>query len=188
MKIKLMTFLSLSMLMASCAQDDTLDSTPVQNRNAHTITNETNSIPGTGLTELKFISETTNHPQILYAGESISLENNGSTYRLIMQHDSNLVLYRERPGSLSVLWSSNTVRSQGAPKLIAQNDGNLVIYNNDTSIWHSNSAVTGTVSNPHIKLQLYSRGGYFIPNGFRIKIILGGNNEERKEIAYKDFD
>ncbi|ASW73690.1 hypothetical protein CJF12_04885 [Chryseobacterium piperi] len=187
MKTKLLTFVSLSMLLTSCGQDDTLDNVTVQNGKVQTTENTSKSFPGSGLTTLKFISETTNHPQILNAGESISLENNGVVYRLIMQEDSNLVLYRETPGSYSALWSSNTVRSQGTPKLIAQNDGNLVIYNNNNPLWDSDSAVTGNVSNPHIKLQLYSRTGYLIGNGFRIKIILGGNNEERREITYRDI-
>ncbi|MBT2619605.1 MULTISPECIES: hypothetical protein [Chryseobacterium] len=188
MKIKLLTFVSLSMLLASCGQDDSLDNVTVENGKVQTTANANKSIPGGGLTTLTLISETTNHPQILNAEESISLENNGSIYRLVMQGDSNLVLYREKPGSYTVLWASNTVRNQGTPKLIAQNDGNLVIYNNNNPLWDSNSAVTGNVSNPHIKLQLYSRGGYFIGNGLRIKVILGGNNEERREIVVRDFD
>ncbi|MBK1896495.1 hypothetical protein [Chryseobacterium paridis] len=187
MKIKLLTFVSLSMLLASCGQDDTLDNVTVENGKVKTTENANTSIPGGGLTTLKFISETTSHPQVLNAGESISLENNGVIYRLVMQGDSNLVLYVETPGSYRAVWASNTVRSGGTPRLIAQNDGNLVIYNNNDPLWNSDSAVAGNVSNPHIKLQLYSRTGYLIGSGFRIKVILGGNNEERREITYRDI-
>ncbi|ROI00869.1 hypothetical protein EGI05_02120 [Chryseobacterium daecheongense] len=139
------------------------------------------------LTRYTLLKESTNHPQTLSAGQSISMEYNGSTYRFIMQADNNLVLYRERPGLTNVLWHSNTYRSTGTPSLIVQNDGNMVIYSDGNPLWSSNTAVNYYVANPHVKLQLYSRTGAAIPSGFRIKVILGGNNEERNDIIVEDF-
>lgn len=189
MKIKLLTLLSLPMLLASCAQDDVLDST---NMNAqaekHTTLDKSNTSRGIlDLNRYKLLKESTNHPQVLEAGQSISMEYNGSTYRFIMQTDNNLVLYRERPGLNNVIWHSNTYRSSGTPRLIVQNDGNMVIYRDGNPLWSSNTAVNYHVANPHVKLQLYSRTGAAIESGFRIKVILGGNNEERNDIIVEDF-
>lgn len=184
MKIKLLTFLSLALFLSSCAQDDTLDNVNVENRKVQAA----NEARGISLINLTFIKETTNHPQRLDPGQSIGFTHYNYTYRLEMQGDSNLVLYQDRPGFTRALWSTNTHRDTGTPWLIAQNDGNLVIYNNGNPLWHTNSSVSENVSNPHIKLQLYSKSGAMVPTGIRIKIILGGNNVERKTIAEIDID
>jgi hypothetical protein len=63
----------------------------------------------------------------------------------------------------------------------------MVIYRDGNALWSSNTAVNYYVANPHVKLQLYSRTGAAIPSGFRIKVILGGNNEERNDIIVEDF-
>lgn len=61
-------------------------------------------------------------------------------YTLILQEDSNLVLYRgEEP-----LWASNTMHGEGESSenksLILQSDGNFVLYNADgDAIWASGS-------------------------------------------------
>lgn len=183
-----MTFLSLSMLLTSCAQDETRDEViPTAKQVA---VNGNNTDRFLDLTSVEFIKESgPSHPQVLTVDQSLTLEHLGSVYRLIMQLDNNLVLYRERQGQRTVLWHSNTHRFDvGNPKLIAQTDGNLVIYANNTiPIWNSNTAVNYHVDSPHIKIQLYSRTGAFIPSGYRIKVILGGNNEERKDLIVEDF-
>ncbi|WP_250254215.1 hypothetical protein [Chryseobacterium sp. Marseille-Q3244] len=192
MKTKLMTFLSLSMLLSSCAQDETRDEVMPTAKQVAVNENNTSRI---GLTSVKFIKESGPfHPQALNTEESLTLEHNGSVYRLIMQMDNNLVLYRERQGHRTVLWHSNTHRTDvGGPRLVAQTDGNLVIYSsnsipvNSIPIWSADTTVNYHVDSPHIKIQLYSRTGTFIPSGFRIKVILGGNNEERKDIIVEDF-
>lgn len=188
MKIKLLTLLSLPLLLASCAQDNVLDDVNANVQNEKQITADRNSTSRIlDLTRYKLLKESTNHPQTLNAGQSISMEYGDSTYRFIMQTDNNLVLYRERPGFNTVLWHSNTYRSSGTPTLIVQNDGNMVIYSNGNPLWSSNTAVNYHVANPHVKLQLYSRAGAAIPTGYRIKVILGGNNEERNDIIVEDF-
>lgn len=188
MKFKLLTLLSLPMLLASCAQDDVLDNvnTNLQNEK-HSIAGKNSESRILDLTRYTLLKESTNHPQILEAGQSITMEYGGSTYKFIMQTDNNLVLYRERPGQTNVIWHSNTYRSTGTPRLIVQNDGNMVIYRDGNALWSSNTAVNYYVANPHVKLQLYSRTGAAIPSGFRIKVILGGNNEERNDIIVEDF-
>lgn len=188
MKIKLLTLLSLPVLLASCAQDNDLDNVNMSTQNEkQIIADGKNTSRFLDLTRYTLLKESTNHPQTLSAGQSISMEYNGSTYRFIMQADNNLVLYRERPGLTNVLWHSNTYRSTGTPSLIVQNDGNMVIYSDGNPLWSSNTAVNYYVTNPHVKLQLYSRTGAAIPSGFRIKVILGGNNEERNDIIVEDF-
>ncbi|WP_106915750.1 hypothetical protein [Chryseobacterium aurantiacum] len=188
MKIKLMTFLSLSMLLGSCAQDEILDQNPAVNQSDVQSKNvASREIPP--INSEVFIKETTNHPQKLYAGGSIILSHEQREYRLIMQEDSNLVLYyKDRNGFERPLWATNTDRKSGTPHLIAQGDGNLVVYNNGNPLWSSNTAINGTVSNPHIKVQLFRKRGPFIPSGFRIKVILGGNNEERALITRVDVN
>ncbi|RXM51385.1 MULTISPECIES: hypothetical protein [unclassified Chryseobacterium] len=192
MKTKLITFLSLSMLLASCAQDETRDEVMPTAKQVTVNENNTSRI---SFTKIELIKESGPfHPEALNTEESLKLEHNGSVYRLIMQWDNNLVLYRERQGHKTVLWHSNTHRTDVvSPRLVAQTDGNLVIYSsnsipaNSIPIWSADTTVNYHVNSPHIKMQLCSRTGTFIPSGYRIKVILGGNNEERKEIIVEDF-
>lgn len=192
MKKKLITFLSLSMLLASCAQDETRDEVMPTAKQVTVNENNTSRI---SFTKIELIKESGPfHPEALNTEESLTLEHNGSVYRLIMQWDNNLVLYRERQGHKTVLWHSNTHRIDVvSPRLVAQTDGNLVIYSsnsipaNSIPIWSADTTVNYHVNSPHIKMQLCSRTGAFIPSGYRIKVILGGNNEERKEIIVEDF-
>lgn len=183
MKIKLLTGFAAAILLTSCAPDETFENTNLKNSES-----KTSEIAARGISStVTFITETTNHPQRLDPGQSISLSYNIYTYRLEMQGDSNLVLYQDRPGFTRAIWSTNTHRDSGTPWLIAQNDGNLVIYNDGNPLWHTNSSVSGNVSNPHIKMQLYTRSGGSIPAGIRIKLVLGGNNVERKTFAEVDL-
>ncbi len=102
----------------------------------------------------------------LHPGESLLSGNNH--YKLIMQHDGNLVFYRVVDNV--PLWSTNTwgrngaqafmtqsgpvilyndaviwaldVPSGSAPKLVAQSDGNLVVYTStDVAHWASDTVV-----------------------------------------------
>lgn len=63
-------------------------------------------------------------------------------YLLILQSDSNLVLYSQgRP-----IWASWTV-GKGAIRLVMQTDGNLVLYGNNLhALWNSNTAGRGLSS------------------------------------------
>jgi hypothetical protein len=57
-------------------------------------------------------------------------------FKLILQDDGNLVLYRNDNGQ--PLWSTNT---PGKPvsKAIMQADGNFVLYNSHEPLWASNT-------------------------------------------------
>jgi hypothetical protein len=81
-------------------------------------------------------------------------------YRLVMQSDGNLVLYRA--GQQRALWSTRTDKNPGA-WAIMQSDGNLVVYSDeDRPLWAS-----GTQGHPgaYLVVQddgncvIYSRGG-----------------------------
>jgi hypothetical protein len=59
---------------------------------------------------------------------------------LVLQSDSNLVMYRHGNHGI-VYWKSNTVNS-GATQLILQHDGNLVLYTSGyaKAVWASNTS------------------------------------------------
>ncbi|WP_284462622.1 hypothetical protein [Chryseobacterium sp.] len=187
MKIKLLTFLSLSMLLASCAQDDTLDNVTVKNEAIQTNQNNSEALD-IGFTKVTPIKEVV-YGGILNAGEAINLVNFEDTYQLVMQYDHNLVLYKIRSGHSVALWSSNTRRTDlTTPSvLLAQNDGNMVIYNNNIPIWNTNKTVGYHINDPHMKLQLFKRTGTFIPPGYRIKLVLSGNGQNINDIIEVDF-
>ncbi len=71
--------------------------------------------------------------QMLYRGEALTSSN--GHYKLILQEDGNLVLYRKG----KALWSSGT-NGKNARKLVMQSDGNLVLYGNNGPIWASNTS------------------------------------------------
>ncbi len=188
MKIKLLTFLSLSMLLASCAQDDTLDDVTVKNEAVQTNQNNSEAL-NIGFTKVTLLKEISYHGGILNAGEAITLENSLDTYQLVMQYDHNLVLYKVRSGHPIALWSSNTRRTDltTPSALVAQNDGNMVIYNNNIPIWNTNKTVGYHINDPHMKLQLFKRTGAFIPPGYRIKLVLSGNGQNINDVIEVDF-
>jgi hypothetical protein len=63
-------------------------------------------------------------------------------FTLVMQSDSNLVLYRNGVGAL---WASGTVGT-GAIRAVMQSDGNLVLYTaNNTPVWASNTVGGGSI-------------------------------------------
>lgn len=86
------------------------------------------------------------------------LESQDSTYKLIMQGDGNLVLYRKSDGK--ALWATGT-NGKGAMRAIMQSDGNLVLYTSaNAAVWASN-----TVGNPGSFLQLQTDGNLVIYKG-----------------------
>jgi len=63
------------------------------------------------------------------------LETDDGNYQLLLQLDSNLVLYYQG----QPIWASNTV-GESAAFLVNQNDGNLVLYNSSGKpLWASNT-------------------------------------------------
>lgn len=180
-----MTFLSLSLLLTSCAQDETRDNVISSEKTVSVNENKTSRL---GITTVELLKEV-HHPSVLNAGEAITLEQRDRKYQLIMQSDNNLVLYMTRDGYTSVLWSSNSYTTiRGISQLIAQNDGNMVIYTNGIPTWNTNKTVNFHVNDPHMKLQLFSRKGTFITPGFRMKFVLGGNNQNLNDVFEVDFD
>ncbi|NEM91023.1 hypothetical protein [Galbitalea soli] len=83
---------------------------------------------------------------VLYAGEVLRDQWMMRKYgfRLVMQHDGNLVLLRE--SNSTVVWNSNTDVNVGAYTILQATDGNLVVYSSaKTALWYSGSPhQTGT--------------------------------------------
>jgi hypothetical protein len=86
------------------------------------------------------------------------LETDDGNYQLLLQLDSNLVLYHQG----QPIWASNT-DGESAAFLANQNDGNLVLYNSGGKpIWASNTASNGTsllIMQNDGNLVLYNSGG-----------------------------
>src|SRR5437660_1618739 len=83
--------------------------------------------------------------QTLHPGDSIVSPN--GHYSLVLQADSNLVLYTVGG---KALWASNTVGKRVAV-CIMQGDGNLVLYDGDVhAVWASN---TSHSPNAHLAVQ-----------------------------------
>ena len=62
-------------------------------------------------------------------------------YRLIMQTDGNLVLYKNN----TLVWNTGTNGKDTAPyKLVMQGDGNLVIYGKTKAVWSTGTSGKGT--------------------------------------------
>jgi len=78
-----------------------------------------------------------------------TLQSSNKHYRLIVQADGNLVVYKQD----TAIWASNTTGKGQAPyKLINQNDGNLVLYDHaDKPHWATST--NGKSSNQHLSMQ-----------------------------------
>lgn len=103
---------------------------------------------------------------VLTVGSSIYSPNN--VYRLTLQTDGNVVLYKNVNGSEQPLWSTRTQNSQPKPQsLFFQSDGNLVLYlgtaMNSGSIWASeryNRAGFNTVTSANAFYALQDDGNF----------------------------
>lgn len=98
-------------------------------------------------------------------------------YRLIMQNDSNLVLYDRYSNPI---WKSNTSRPLGNfPVFIVQNDRNAVIYSYPYSAPLWASGFTGSlINNPHFKLIYEKKNNFFTGASYYIKGVVAGDNQE----------
>lgn len=98
----------------------------------------------------------------LNAGETLApnqaVDSTDNAYALLLQSDSNLVLYERVPqGRPRALWASNTV-GRGAVRCAMQHDGNLVLYDADErAVWASN-----TEGNPGSRLDVQVDGNLVI--------------------------
>ncbi len=97
-------------------------------------------------------SNTLKSGKTLKAGERL-VSNNG-TYRLIMQTDGNLVLYKKN--TAKALWSTKTDGKSGA-RVVMQTDGNLVVYKGSKAVWAS-----GTNGKSGARLVLQNDGNLVI--------------------------
>ena len=71
-------------------------------------------------------------------GTNGSITSGDGRYRLIMQNDGNLVVYRNSDNR--ALWGSGT-QGTDVHRAVMQNDGNLVLYHvNNAPAWASNTA------------------------------------------------
>jgi len=74
--------------------------------------------------------------QPLFQNQSINSQDN--RFRLTMQNDGNLVVYRNSDNR--ALWATGTQQSD-AQRAVMQTDGNLVLYHvNNAPAWASNTA------------------------------------------------
>ena len=82
-------------------------------------------------------------------------------YEMVLQSDSNIVVYRISNG-LNAIWSSGTV-GRGGVVLVLQNDGNIVAYTyGGTPIWS-----TGTQSSHALSLAMQDDGNLVAYDGAR---------------------
>jgi hypothetical protein len=113
------------------------------------------------VTLLAPIAHAENKGDTLRPGKSLSagdwLQSKNKEFRLLMQADGNLVLYRMRAGNYGGgLWSSLTFGRPGS-EAVMQYDGNFVIYAFSGPIWAS-----GTQSQPGSYLALQDDGNLVI--------------------------
>jgi len=85
---------------------------------------------------------------VLHQGHSISSPN--KHYKLLMQADGNLVLYKH---DTQAIWATNTDGKGSAPyRVLNQSDGNFVVYDHhDKALWASNT--NGKSTNQFVALQ-----------------------------------
>jgi hypothetical protein len=81
----------------------------------------------------------TDGPVIIY-GETLQLGDilRKNEFRLVLQGDGNLVLYKGG----TALWSTRT-NGSGAARLVLQGDGNLVLYKGGTALWSTRTNGSG---------------------------------------------
>ena len=82
-------------------------------------------------------------------GKSTIVSPNGQ-YKLIMQTDGNLVMYKNNG---TPIWSSGTMGSGTDNQLIMQSAGNLVMYSNGTAVWATPASTIGSGSNNYLSVQ-----------------------------------
>lgn len=102
--------------------------------------------------------------QQVFAGDTLSsdqwlrvnqkLDSSNGEFKLIMQGDGNLVLYRNSDNV--ALWSTQTHGNPGA-EAVMQGDGNLVVYRNGNALWSS-----VTHGNPGARLIMQTDGNLVI--------------------------
>jgi len=72
---------------------------------------------------------------IRYLGQDVLVSNNGQ-YKLVLQTDYNLVLYKV--ANNQALWASNTQGVYGIQSVQFQSNGNFVLYGGNGTWWSAN--------------------------------------------------
>ena len=129
----------------------------------------------TGKIPLRQIAYGVNQPLVSALGQ----------YEMVLQSDSNIVVYRISNG-LNAIWSSGTV-GRGGVVLVLQNDGNIVLYTyGGTAIW-----ATGTQSSHALSLAMQDDGNLVAYDGARPRWATGTDVAgqvvaiARSQIGYK---
>ena len=92
----------------------------------------------------------------LHRGQSICSRND--SYRLVLQTDGNLVLYRGLTDD-EVVWTANTLNAE---RMSLQEDGNLVVYDVDQSPLWSTGTHIAAYSNQTFRLVVSELGYVYI--------------------------
>lgn len=107
----------------------------------------------------KYTADITAREGMLPAGASLrpgeSIVSTGGSYRFVLQHDGNLVLYGL---PTQPLWATMTFQPDGA-HLDMQGDGNLVLYSSSQAVWNS-----GTYGNPGSSFAVQPDGNIVVYN------------------------
>uniref|UniRef100_A0A8C6TTF0 Bulb-type lectin domain-containing protein n=1 Tax=Neogobius melanostomus TaxID=47308 RepID=A0A8C6TTF0_9GOBI len=112
--------------------------------------------------------------QELRCGEFI--ESLNGEYYAIMQHDSNMVVYKRDHGPV---WATGTNQCSGT-RLVVQSDGDLVLFNSEKSVvWHSCSHVEPLSST--MRLTMCNNGELCLDNDGDTIWSSRANVEEKKK-------
>lgn len=96
-----------------------------------------------------------------YLPRTTSLWSKNGIFRLTVQEDGNLVLYKRQDQGRKVIWSTGTHQSANVMSLRVQVDGNLVLYGQGgKSLWASN-----TFTNKRTKLIMQDDGNVVLYAG-----------------------
>jgi hypothetical protein len=94
---------------------------------------------------------------VMRAGDALGSSSTQPAYRLILQGDGNLVVYKGG----KALWHTHTARTGSHNRLVLQGDGNLVLYKGSKALWHSHTARTGS----HNRLVMQGDGNLVLYKG-----------------------
>ncbi len=107
----------------------------------------------------------------LHTNQTLGSGSANPAYKLILQGDGNLVVYK-RSGKAK--WQSRTARTGSGNRLVLQGDGNLVLYKHRHALWNSHTAHTGShnrlVMQGDGNLVLYTSSGKAVWSSFTGRI------------------
>ncbi len=182
--LKISSLALLILITASCSnENDLIQEEIIAPSNLNNIVAESDTQNNLSTTSTTFLAES-NAISELRMNQVLTLNYSGySNFKLVMQNDSNLVLYY---GNLAI-WQSNTARAVGQydPVFVIQNDRNAVIYGNAYygSLWAS-GIIGSHVTTPYFKLQLIKEKDFFSGTSTYIKGVIGGDAQDLYQLFY----